>query len=1236
MRLRLTGVLVRAGFFLCCLLSGKGLLMGQGVDGRNFIRYTQQDGLSHDVVTSVTQDSTGYIWMSTFFGVNRFDGSHFVQMNSCSDSASMQPDYLRGMIWLDRRRLAVYSDGLHIFDTYTGSIKSLFVPFTDRKYQYKYNEVHSVQSDASGNIFLLTYSGFYHFDKDYQLAFRYDHYAKDSVAGTTFAFGRKLMWLDAHRLLVVTIDGLFYYNIDKKEFRRLKTSDAPLLADFTHLPDPGYIYFQNRPGCFFIMNNHNDTLRYIDMAKNISTVTELSCHVARDEFGYRSVLLPVNDSTIYITAHTSGFYKIHFDPGTGDVDFYTDKYFPLYSCRNLFIDRDRNLWVATNKGLFRQGYSQCYVEQSPIPSKVQALYPNIVMDDVHVLGKNIYVATRGNGGLLVFDKETLQFIRRIGLEEYNSKRNGGIYCLTALSDTTLLVGLNGPLVRLNLLNDHVTPVKLDKWDALHDWIADIYKDRHGNIWVASGNIYRYDAASRKFSVMSVNGQPYSRIEEANIITEDHPGNIWIAGHGLTRYNSILKIFDKVVDTFPSIKMPDSRVNSFVADHDNHLWVNVYNNGLACYDFNKGFIRHFTRDNGLPDNNISAMILLGNKLWLATFSGIACLDIPTSRITSFGKEDGFPDLPINIGTKFYYDVAENMLYIGFATTLVRFNPDIVYRKEPPPHFFIEGIRAGDLREYIYPQKAVEARWNDNDIRVTIGCINFSSSNTQRFAYRILKNDSTLWQPLGAQNTFSISSLPPGDHRIQVKVFSAHNRWPEQVKEIWITILPPFWKQNWFTITWILLLALCVYLLLKWRIELTRKKEQAKTHIEKLKAEEYKSQYELEQISHYFSSSLADKKNVEGVLWDVAKNLIGRMNYVDCMIYLWNEDKSKMVQKASYGPKGSPKAIREKVFDVLPGQGVVGQVVLTREPLLIANTREDDRYRVDDIARLSEVCVPIIHNNELIGVIDSEHPEPDYYKERDIKILTTIATHVGNKIKQIESQQSLEIKQRELVSINQQLAEAQLSALQTQMNPHFIFNSLNSIKGMILDNEQKKASRYLSKFAQMIRITLNQSKETFTTLYENMEYLESYLMMEKLRFGDFFTFSIDVDDEIDKEDVLIPTMMIQPLAENAIWHGMMHKKGEMKLLVRFSMEGETISCTIQDNGIGIEESQRLKQIQKPTHQSVGLSNLRHRIKILNEKFDAGCSLEIKDLSHVPGNGTGTCVVLRFNTITNKPCV
>jgi LytS/YehU family sensor histidine kinase len=189
-------------------------------------------------------------------------------------------------------------------------------------------------------------------------------------------------------------------------------------------------------------------------------------------------------------------------------------------------------------------------------------------------------------------------------------------------------------------------------------------------------------------------------------------------------------------------------------------------------------------------------------------------------------------------------------------------------------------------------------------------------------------------------------------------------------------------------------------------------------------------------------------------------------------------------------------------------------------------------------------------------------------------------------------------------------------------------------MILNNEQQKASRYLSRFALMIRITLNQSKEIFTTLCENLEHLENYLVMEKLRFDDSFTFQVTVDDQIDKEETLIPTLMIQPLAENAIWHGLMCKEGKKKLSIRFSLVEETISCIIEDNGIGINRSEELKRLNKPSHQSVGLSNLRNRIKIMNEKYATGCTLEITDLQDLSKTKTGTRAILRFNIINYKP--
>lgn len=285
------------------------------------------------------------------------------------------------------------------------------------------------------------------------------------------------------------------------------------------------------------------------------------------------------------------------------------------------------------------------------------------------------------------------------------------------------------------------------------------------------------------------------------------------------------------------------------------------------------------------------------------------------------------------------------------------------------------------------------------------------------------------------------------------------------------------------------------------------------------------------------------------------------------------------------------------------------------------------------RLCELCVPIIHNDELIGIIDSEHQEQGHFNERDVTILTTIAALVANKIKQIESEQSLIIKQKEISLINQQLAEAQLSALQTQMNPHFIFNSLNSIKGMILDNEQQNASRYLSKFANMIRTTLNQSKDIFTSFYENIEHLENYLSMEKLRFDDSFTYNIIVDNDINKEETLVPALMMQPLVENAIWHGLLYQKGSKILEIRFSRVRNTISCSILDNGIGIHRSEQTKGLLRPTHRPVGLSNLRNRIKIMNEKYNTGCTLKISDLHELDKNKSGTSAVLCFNIIMSK---
>src|SRR5688500_10485138 len=139
----------------------------QAIDENNFVRYTTQQGLSHNTITGIAQDSVGYMWVATASGLNHYNGNQFIQYHSSNDSTSLPAEYLTDMVWLDRRRLAICGNGVHIIDTYTGEKRNLFVPYEDRQYQYKFNFIIAVSSNAAGHTFVLTRSGFYHFDNQY-------------------------------------------------------------------------------------------------------------------------------------------------------------------------------------------------------------------------------------------------------------------------------------------------------------------------------------------------------------------------------------------------------------------------------------------------------------------------------------------------------------------------------------------------------------------------------------------------------------------------------------------------------------------------------------------------------------------------------------------------------------------------------------------------------------------------------------------------------------------------------------------------------------------------------------------------------------------------------------------------------------------------------------------------------------------------------------------------------------
>jgi len=213
----------------------------------------------------------------------------------------------------------------------------------------------------------------------------------------------------------------------------------------------------------------------------------------------------------------------------------------------------------------------------------------------------------------------------------------------------------------------------------------------------------------------------------------------------------------------------------------------------------------------------------------------------------------------------------------------------------------------------------------------------------------------------------------------------------------------------------------------------------------------------------------------------------------------------------------------------------------------------------------------------------------------------------------------------------MAEYKLMALRSVMNPHFLFNSLNSIQYFIAKNEREQALNYLSLFSKLIRSILDSSIDNSHSLVEEISILRFYTDLETLRFENKFKTIFEIDEEIDQDSIEIPSLILQPYVENAILHGLYNKEGEQGvLLISFKLtDDENLMVVIEDNGVGRIEALEIKQASK-IHRSVGMLVTQERLELINK--DNNLTVKIIDLKDESGNPKGTRVEVQFNIETN----
>ena len=893
---------------------------------------------------------------------------------------------------------------------------------------------------------------------------------------------------------------------------------------------------------------------------------------------------------------------------------------------SLCEDYLKRMWVTTNNGIFIINYYDSIIKQQYLSDRKEFININFpaalisqdnkgnIFAPFHTGGLFIYNIFNGTNRYFPVSDSSSSGYGYVYNDEKGSMYIGNNYTLRAADTALHHLNLRPPEERPYQLLMH-TPSR----------VAWVFKHKEASVYFkkADGHIYYYNGTD---SLEKIGGNGFAK---QACVSQDHRSLFFLLENdNLVKRNLATLKMDTILllPKLRALQFTYTNTRDIADDQMGNIWI-TSQNGLIKYNLATENISIYTTANGLlHDFSFTLCSDSKKRLWVGSMGGVNVYDPAKNTFLNV-----FPESPDKLSNYFgsSLEAKDGHIYFLFGGKLVNINPDGFFKQKIAERLLhLNEVQVnGNSVNYISEGLPVLS-YKQNRLYFRFGLLEFSEPEKVKYFYLLEGNDKR-WIDLGNRPEVTFNSLQPGKYVLKVKATDVYGNTVKRELSIPFTISPPFWKTWWFIALVAVLLSYIIYLFIAWREKNIKTIEAEKLKLQQLSAAQLKSKLKLEQIINYFSSSLIDKNNTEDVLWDVAKNLIGRLGFVDCMIYLWNEDKTKMLQKAGYGPKNSVEDIKDRVFEVAPGQGVVGYVITHKEPVLIGNTMIDKRYRPDDLVRLSEITVPLIYNNELIGVIDSEHPEKHFYTQEHVQLLTTIATLVCTKIKSIEAERSLQQTRLEMYSMNEQLSKAKLEALRSQMNPHFIFNSLNAIQECILTNKVDAAYEYLSKFSKLQRMVLNNSEKELIPLSREIEMLQLYLSLESLRFSKSFSYTIDIPSMIDIDEVIIPSLITQPIVENAIWHGLRNRDGEKILKITYEEKNGHIFITIEDNGIGREQAAIIKQqkIGSSQYASKATIMLSQRLLVLSQQLQADIRVHTTDKKDAAGNAAGTIVVLSF---------
>jgi ligand-binding sensor domain-containing protein/putative methionine-R-sulfoxide reductase with GAF domain len=1172
--------------------------------GPHIKRINTSHGLSDNLVQDVCRDKNGLIWIATANGLNSFNGFTVRAWHEFTDQVFQTRD-IRGLSLDAQNRLWIEdADGkVAILDENKRISPVQFADKTDS------GKVRFLMPDRQGNMAMLVGNKFLKpTGKEGKLKV---HKAfPDSVMSRIFSQATLLpngLYLMVGSGRVVLLDPI---KNEVKSFWKIKNALGGTL-----LPNGDLLVSTGADRELFRIDTNTNSL-----IKNYGLATDQDGNEINGYFRYMAIQA---DGKIIISSGYDGFFM--YDPETEQVEKWMHDPLDIstiVSNNTYRIITDKEGFVFITSRTAGLGYYNCFKQLANT--------------------RKFFSDTKGEK---IFDG----FVGSIGEDE-----SGNIF----LGSQGGLMGWKPGSGKVNFY-----PYGTINGQSIagKEEIRSLCFDKKGRLWVGLNRygIVVLDKAMKP--VKYFNTQP----TDANLkipsnfilsITHGPGGYLWvgtISGPCLIDQETMKVV--KPADFSALDKIGRTRTGPIYIKSENEVWMATFK-GAYRYLVGQNRLDSFTTKNGLLTNMVLAIggdslgnIYVGSRkglqiidkqekistypliaqfpeevcvamvsdmaghLWVAMDNYLACIFPGTDSLRVFGNSYGF----LGNGFRFsaVHRAADGKLFFGCNEGVSWFDPNELLQTKLSFSIRIFSMQAGDRSYYFSVDSTLEIPDFHNSVTFDVLPISSYGDPSNRIQYQ-LQGLSDEWLSWKQGQSLSFSGLEPGTYTLSLQWSHNGKNWAPGKNKVTFKVAARWWQKGWVQLAGAFLAL--GFLGILWE-----------NQRRKVKAE--KEAHEIEKAVLYLSSTIHSHSDIDKLLWDVVRNVISKLGFEDCVIYLLDTERKVLLQKAAWGPKTDKNNLILNPIEIPLGNGIVGTVAQTAIAEIVNDTTKDSRYIIDDERRFSEIAVPILDDGQVLGIIDSEHSEKDFFQQRHLTILQTISSLLGSKITKARVEAEKSIAELELVELKRKSAEVEMQALRAQMNPHFMFNSLNSINNFILNNDIDNASSYLTKFSRLMRLILDNSRHDWVSLEQELQALELYIGMESLRFDHAFTWHIDIGEGIDILSVQIPPLLIQPYVENAIWHGLMHRKEPGgHLYIGLKKSGDFLLIEIVDNGVGREAANLLKSKFSGHKKSHGMMITSERMEMVNKVYNADVQLNMEDRKNEDGKATGTYVQLKMKYI------